>query len=34
MIRNMHYSINHEDIKTGIVKLGHTVTNIWNIKTI
>jgi hypothetical protein len=27
----MHYSINPEEIKTEIVKLGHTVTNIWNI---
>jgi hypothetical protein len=34
MIKNMHYSINPEDINTGIVKLGHTATNIWNIKTI
>jgi hypothetical protein len=28
----MHYSINTEEIKTEIEKLGHTVTNIWNIK--
>jgi hypothetical protein len=28
----MHYSINPEEIKTGIQNLGHTVTNIWNIK--
>jgi hypothetical protein len=28
----MHYSINTEEIKTNIEKLGHTVTNIWNIK--
>jgi hypothetical protein len=28
----MHYSINTEEIKTEIKKLGHTVTNIWNIK--
>jgi hypothetical protein len=28
----MHYSINPEEIKTEIQKLGHTVTNIWNIK--
>jgi hypothetical protein len=27
----MHYS-NPEEIKTEIVELGHTVTNIWNIK--
>jgi hypothetical protein len=31
-IKNMHSSINHEDIKIEIKKLGHTVTNIWNIK--
>jgi hypothetical protein len=29
-VKNMHYSINPEDIK--IEKLGHKVTNIWNIK--
>jgi hypothetical protein len=28
----MHYTINLEEIKTEIEKLGHTVTNIWNIK--
>jgi hypothetical protein len=28
----MHYFINTEEIKTEIEKLGHTVTNIWNIK--
>jgi hypothetical protein len=29
----MHYSINPEEIKTDIEKLGHTVIkNIWNIK--
>jgi hypothetical protein len=28
----MHYSINSADITTEIQKLGHTVTNIWNIK--
>jgi hypothetical protein len=28
----MHYSINSEEIKTEIWNLGHTVTNIWNIK--
>jgi hypothetical protein len=32
MLKNMHYSINPADIKTEIEKLGHTVTNIWNIK--
>jgi hypothetical protein len=28
----MYYSINPEEIKTEIEKLGHTVTNIWNTK--
>jgi hypothetical protein len=28
----MHYSINPEEIKTEIEKLGHMVTNTWNIK--
>jgi hypothetical protein len=28
----MHYSINPEEIKIEIGKLGHTVTNIWIIK--
>jgi hypothetical protein len=28
----MHYIINPEDIKVEIEKLGHSVTNIWNIK--
>jgi hypothetical protein len=28
----MHYSINPEEINTEIEKLGHTVTNIWNVK--
>jgi hypothetical protein len=28
----MHYSIDTEDIKAEIAKLGHTVTNIWNAK--
>jgi hypothetical protein len=32
MLKNMHYSINREEIKTEIEKLGYTVTNIWNIK--
>jgi hypothetical protein len=31
-VRNMHHSINLEEIKTENEKLGHTVTNIWNIK--
>jgi hypothetical protein len=28
----MHYSVNHDDIKSEIEKLGHEVANIWNIK--
>jgi hypothetical protein len=32
MLKNMHYSIDPEEIKTEIANLGHTVTNIWNIK--
>jgi hypothetical protein len=28
----MQYSINPEEIKIEIEKLGHTVSNIWNIK--
>jgi hypothetical protein len=32
VLKNMHYSINSEEIKTEIENLGHTVTNIWNIK--
>jgi hypothetical protein len=28
----MHYCINTQEIKTESEKLGHTVTNIWNIK--
>jgi hypothetical protein len=28
----MHYSINPEELKTEIEKLGHTVANMWNIK--
>jgi hypothetical protein len=32
VLKNMHYSINPEEIKTEIEKLGHMVTNIWNIK--
>jgi hypothetical protein len=32
MLKNMNYSINPEEIKTEIEKLGHTITNILNIK--
>jgi hypothetical protein len=32
VLKNMHYFINPEEIKTEIENLGHTVTNIWNIK--
>jgi hypothetical protein len=32
VLKNMHYSFNLEEIKTEIENLGHTVTNIWNIK--
>jgi hypothetical protein len=28
----MHYSINPEEIKAEIEKLGHKVSTIWNIK--
>jgi hypothetical protein len=31
MLKSMHYSITPADIKTEIEKLGHQVTNIWNI---
>jgi hypothetical protein len=31
-VKNMHYSINPEEIKSEIEKLGQTITNIWNIK--
>jgi hypothetical protein len=31
VLKNMHYSIAPVDIKTEIEKLGHQVTNIWNI---
>jgi hypothetical protein len=31
-VKNMHYSFNPEEIRTEIEKLGHSVTNIWNIK--
>jgi hypothetical protein len=32
VLKNMYYSINHEEIKTEIENLGHAVTNIWNFK--
>jgi hypothetical protein len=32
VLKNMHYSINPQEMKTEIEKLGHTVTNIRNIK--
>jgi hypothetical protein len=32
VLQNMHYSTNPEELKTNIEKLGHMVTNIWNIK--
>jgi hypothetical protein len=32
VLKNMHYSINPQEIKTKIHKPGHTVTNILNIK--
>jgi PAX-interacting protein 1 len=32
MLKNMHYSTNPQEIINEIEKLGHTVTNIWNIK--
>jgi hypothetical protein len=32
VLKNMHWSINPEDIKMEIEKLEHSVTNIWNIK--
>jgi hypothetical protein len=32
VLKNIHYSINPEEIKIEIENLGHTVTNIWNIK--
>jgi hypothetical protein len=31
-VKNLHYSINPEEIKTQNKKLGQLVTNIWNIK--
>jgi hypothetical protein len=32
VLKNMHYAIAPANIKTEIKKLGHQVTNIWNIK--
>jgi hypothetical protein len=32
VLKNMHYSISPEEIKTETENLGHTVTNIWNIR--
>jgi hypothetical protein len=32
VLKNMHYSIAPEDIKTEIEKLGHKVANVWNAK--
>jgi hypothetical protein len=32
VLKNMHFSINPSDIQSEIEKLGHTVTNIFNIK--
>ena len=32
VLKNMHHSTNIEEIKTEIEKLGHIVTNVWNIK--
>jgi hypothetical protein len=32
VLKDMHYSINPEYIKTEIKNLGHSVTNIWNMK--
>jgi hypothetical protein len=32
VLKNKHYSINPEEIKTEIENLGHTVTNTWNMK--
>jgi hypothetical protein len=31
VLKNMHYSINPEEIETEVEKLGHTVTNIWKL---
>ena len=32
VLKNLHYSINTDDIKNEIEKLGHAVTNRWNIR--
>jgi hypothetical protein len=32
VLKNMHYSIDPEEIKIEIAKLGHKVSNIWNVK--
>jgi hypothetical protein len=32
VLNHMHYSINPDDIKAEIEKLGHKVANIWNMK--
>jgi hypothetical protein len=32
VLKHMHYSVNPDDIKSEIEKLGHKVANIWNIK--
>jgi hypothetical protein len=31
VLKNKHYSINPDDIKAEIEKLGHKVANVWNI---
>jgi hypothetical protein len=32
VLKHIHYSVNPDDIKSEIEKLGHKVANIWNIK--
>jgi hypothetical protein len=32
VLKYMHYSISPQEIETEIEKLGHTLTNVWNIK--
>jgi ribosome-associated translation inhibitor RaiA len=32
VLKNMHFSINPADIQSKIEKLGHTITNIYNVK--
>jgi hypothetical protein len=32
VLKHLHYSTNTEDIQAELGKLGHTVTNVWNIK--